>query len=65
MKNNCHQEMVYYEDGRGLAGNTSGEGIGLANIRERAHALRGIFRMESGAEGGIVATLRIPLPGGH
>lgn len=62
LKNNGHLVMVYEDDGRGLLDKTGGEGIGLSNIRERAHALRGIFRIEDGAEKGIVATLRIPLP---
>ncbi|HRQ86164.1 MAG TPA: tetratricopeptide repeat protein [Flavobacteriales bacterium] len=61
--NKGHLVLIYEDDGRGLgAVEDRGAGIGLLNIRERAHALQGSFTMGKGAEQGMVATVRIPLP---
>jgi len=52
------------DTGRGLAGTTtSGEGVGLSNVRERLAALygsRGCFTLESLAPHGARATLALP-----
>jgi signal transduction histidine kinase len=55
-------EAEVIDDGRGLGG-TLGQGIGLANVRERLRALHGErakFVLESNAAGGTVARLEIP-----
>ena len=55
------------DGGRGLAaasnGETSGQGVGLSNVRERLAALygtRGAFTLEAAAPGGTRAIIRLP-----
>ncbi len=66
LRNNGHVVLIYEDDGRGLPAQGASTGIGLGNIQERARALNGTFTMANGPLHGILATVRIPLPGpGH
>ena len=53
--------MIYEDDGKGISPSETGGGIGLRNIRERAHALRASFHIGNGGPRGILATLRVPI----
>ncbi len=59
--NKGHLVMIYEDDGKGMGGTEAGDGIGLRNIRERAHALRATFHMGNGDRHGVLATLRVPV----
>ena len=63
LKNQGHVVLIYEDDGKGFYGNgqRATEGIGLGNIRERVHALRGRFSIGNGDRQGILATVRVPL----
>jgi LytS/YehU family sensor histidine kinase len=54
------------DDGVGFgAADTSGSGIGLANLRERLAQMYGAgaeLRLKAGAEGGVAATIAVPTP---
>ncbi len=60
MKNKDHLVLLYEDDGRGLGAGPANGGIGLRNIHERVHALRGKFSIGNGPKG-ILATVRVPL----
>lgn len=64
LKNKGHLVMIFEDDGKGIEQNERSDGIGLRNMRERAHAMHGTFTMGKGIEGGLAATLRIPLKEG-
>jgi signal transduction histidine kinase len=56
-------ELSVEDDGAGLTGESSGDGIGLANIHKRLQGLYGAaaaLHVGPGANGGVLATLRIP-----
>ena len=54
--------IVVKDNGKGLAkGKTTGDGIGLHNIRHRINYLKGAFNIEANPQGGTVARLEIPL----
>jgi signal transduction histidine kinase len=59
--NKGHLVMIYEDDGKGISPAETGGGIGLRNIRGRAHALRASFHIGNGDPGGILATLRVPI----
>lgn len=61
LKNQGHLVLNYEDDGKGFNGARGGEGIGLRNIRERVHALRGKVTIGDGDHTGMRATIRIPL----
>ena len=61
LKNNGNLVFIYEDDGQGLVGTPALEGIGIRNIKERTHALRGTISIGNGAMQGMVATLRVPL----
>ena len=53
------------DDGTGLSGQP-GNGIGLSNIRAQLAARYGEhakLQIESGASGGVIASIRVPLAG--
>ncbi len=57
-------ELTVADDGVGFGGTTSGTGIGLANISERLEALygkRAALVLKARPEGGVAATIRLPL----
>lgn len=60
MKNKDHLVLLYEDDGKGLAADPASGGIGLRNIHERVHAMRGKFSIGNGPKG-ILATVRVPL----
>ncbi len=61
LHNKGHLVMIYEDDGKGISPSETGGGIGLRNIRERAHALRASFHIGNGGPRGILATLRVPI----
>lgn len=64
-KRNGMLEVKVSDTGRGLA-EEPGQGVGLANIRERLHALYGEaarLTLEENPGGGAIATVLIPLAG--
>ncbi len=61
LMNKGHLVMIYEDDGRGLRHQSDTDGIGLRNIRERAHAMSAQFHLENGTPQGVVATLRVPV----
>lgn len=57
-------ELTVADNGIGFGGATSGSGIGLANIRERLEATfgqRASLQLKARPEGGIAATIVLPL----
>ncbi|MFZ6818834.1 sensor histidine kinase [Undibacterium sp. Ji22W] len=57
-------EVSVSDNGVGFGGTTSGSGIGLANIRERLESMygdRASLTLKARPEGGVVATIIIPL----
>jgi hypothetical protein len=57
-------ELIVSDDGAGFGGATSGSGIGLSNIRARLAQLygkRAELTLKAGAQGGVVATITIPM----
>jgi two-component system LytT family sensor kinase len=63
-------EVTVTDDGPGLPATASdgGRGIGLANTRARLHALygaAGVLSVENGAQGGTIATLKVPYREAH
>jgi signal transduction histidine kinase len=57
-------EVSVSDNGVGFGGATSGSGIGLANIRERLESMfgnRASLTLKSSHEGGVVATIIVPL----
>ena len=60
-------ELTVADDGRGFDPNgvsppSTGKGLGLFSMRERAEALGGSFSLRSGSGKGCVAALRLPIP---
>lgn len=54
-------ELILKDDGKGFdTNNTSGNGIGLANMKKRAELIGGIFLMESNEKGGTTLSIKIP-----
>jgi len=49
------------DDGVGIDPKTQGQGLGLTNLRNRAHKLGGTFEIHSPAAGGTCVTWRVPL----
>ena len=62
-------DVTVADDGAGFgAADTAGSGIGLANIRARLaqmHGDRAALTLRSRAEGGVAATLTLPMDGLH
>ncbi len=57
-------QVTVEDDGAGFGGSTGGTGIGLANIRERLkqmHGERAALELRARPEGGVGATLTLPL----
>ncbi len=57
-------ELSVVDDGAGFGASAGGSGIGLANIRERLrqmHGAQAALALKSGATGGVIATLTLPL----
>ncbi len=52
--------MVIEDDGKGFAPQQATEGLGLAGMRERAHLLGGILRLERTSMGGTRVILHVP-----
>ena len=61
LRNQGYFVLNYEDDGKGLSIAPGHEGIGLSNIRERVHALRGKVTVENGELKGMRATIRVPL----
>jgi len=64
-RHESHVEMTVSDTGIGLSGNSSppGQGVGLANVRDRLSALFGArarFVLEEAAGGGAKATIEVP-----
>lgn len=53
-------QITYSDNGVGL-GNTNSKGIGLINTENRIHAVKGKFNLEPKSDGGIKASITIPL----
>lgn len=59
---NSNQLVLVVEDnGIGMTKAPKGSGLGLTNIRTRAHSINGVVNFSSGPEGGTLFTLRAPL----
>jgi signal transduction histidine kinase len=57
-------ELVVSDDGHGFPPDVVAARGGLANIRDRAEAVGGVFRVDSRPGHGAVVTVRIPTAGG-
>lgn len=53
--------LVVEDNGIGMKKAPEGSGLGLTNIRTRAHSIDGVVNFSSGPEGGTLFTLRAPL----
>lgn len=62
IRNKGHLMLLVEDNGRGYGAGTTGPGIGLLNIADRARALEGTFTIEAQRSGGTVAIVRVPLP---
>ena len=61
LRNQGNLVLNYEDDGKGFSLAPGLEGIGLSNIRERVHALRGKVTIGDGENTGMRATIRVPL----
>lgn len=59
-KHKNHLSLMIEDDGRGIA-HTSNQGIGLKNIEQRVHLLKGIFTINSAPEKGTLLNIQIPV----
>jgi sensor histidine kinase YesM len=56
-------DLTVADDGAGFGSQTTGTGLGLANIRDRLQQIyqgRAGLTLKAGPEGGVVATLHLP-----
>jgi two-component system sensor histidine kinase NreB len=61
-------ELEVEDRGKGLADRSPEavqRGIGLVSMRERAELMGGTFALRSGASGGLVVTVRVPIDAGR
>lgn len=61
LKNNGHIVLIVEDDGVGFEVSEGGHGIGLQNMKDRAHALHGTIAIANGPIAGTIATLRVRL----
>lgn len=62
LRNKGYLLLLVQDDGVGLGTVSTGGGIGLRSMSDRARALGGTFAIERAGDRGTLATVRIPLP---
>ncbi len=61
MKMESHCILIVQDDGRGIPGSDTSDGIGMLNINNRLSTINGNLNMDSGKGEGTTATIRIAL----